>query len=372
MRVAPLPLAPRPYEGESISSWVRRMGARYDITADDLVRCILGWHFVAVSRAERLDHWADAQLEDALAVAARIDRARISNLRVVCDDGSASCWHRQGSAWCTECIRDDIARHGEVHERAIWRLGCCVLCPVHDLLVQETCCQCTAKARCYFRCAGGRLQLVCDACGRQPEPGSAASRAMAEDRTGAFGILPTPRIMHLIRNLQSDLLAALAGCPPRRAWGPVRSAKELIAVTRALTITTIRATGMGVEPRIDLFALASGQVRSPVYEPITLAALTSCAAFGVMAVVATFLETLAPGNNARHDRKPVEVTFPLDAPSFLAWLPERERNLLHCAAADWEGETGRAIRAAIDRTGMDDPVFRSGTRSAPYPWSHLC
>jgi hypothetical protein len=62
--------------------------ARYDIGADDLVRHKLGWRSFSFGRAERLDHRADAQLEDALAMATRVDAATVRRLRTVRDDGS--------------------------------------------------------------------------------------------------------------------------------------------------------------------------------------------------------------------------------------------------------------------------------------------
>jgi hypothetical protein len=63
---APLPMAPRPYAKEAISSWVKRVAARYDIAAHHLVSHLLHGHQVSVGRTERLDHCADAALEVAL------------------------------------------------------------------------------------------------------------------------------------------------------------------------------------------------------------------------------------------------------------------------------------------------------------------
>ncbi len=73
MTPPPLPLAPRPYPGEAISSWLRRIAARYDTLADDLARHVLGWAAYWDHPAERLDHRADAVLEAAVARATRVD-----------------------------------------------------------------------------------------------------------------------------------------------------------------------------------------------------------------------------------------------------------------------------------------------------------
>jgi hypothetical protein len=110
MRCPALPMAPRPYPGEAISSWVHRIAARYDIGADDFVRHMLGWRSFSFGRAERLDHRADAQLEDALAMA--VDAATVKRLRIVRDDGSATSWHRTTPAWCPACLRHDLVEQG--------------------------------------------------------------------------------------------------------------------------------------------------------------------------------------------------------------------------------------------------------------------
>jgi hypothetical protein len=114
-----------------VSSWVRRVGARYDILGDDLVEHVLDRPGRAVGITSALDYRSAPDVEAALANATRIAPAKISNLRIAGDDGSNSCWHRWALAWCPTCIRADLADHGELYERAIWRLGFCVVCPEH-------------------------------------------------------------------------------------------------------------------------------------------------------------------------------------------------------------------------------------------------
>lgn len=343
MTEAPLPWAPRPVQDEAISSWVARIGARYDIRADDLARCILGRRSTTMGRVERLDYCADAELEDALVKTARLNSVRLRTLRIVSNDGRASCWHRQGSVWCPECIRDDITQRGEAHGRSVWRLGCCVICPVHDVLLDDACHQCLAQASCHFRPVGGRLQLTCDICKRQVDPASTRTDTPDRNHIGAFGISLCPELRKLARSLQNDLLAALTGLPLKRTWGPVASAPELIAITCALTVAIIRSIRVAIEPRLDLFGLVSGRVRTLVYEPITLAALTQYAAMGVMVVIATVLDSLGSKRRSPHRWQPGKVILPMDALSFVSWLPEHERRLLHAVTA-WEGETFRSIK----------------------------
>ena len=219
MRCRPLPLAPRPYPGEAISSWVRRIAARYDIGADDLVAHMLGYRPFGFGRAERLNHRVDALLEDALAAATRVEAATIKRLRVVRDDGRATSWHRTSPAWCPICIRGDLEERGELYERAIWRLGTCVLCPDHDILLVDTCRWCVAEARCRFRGGNGRLKLACNACGHPVDPPPGSTEGLNDCDEGAFWLWQRAPVRQVVRDLQDDLQSALAASPPRRTWG---------------------------------------------------------------------------------------------------------------------------------------------------------
>ena len=348
MRAAPLPLAPRPHADEALSSWVRRIAARYDLGSDNLVRHVLGQRSLALGRVERLDSRADPELEGALARAARIDVARIQSLRIVKDDDVAWCWHRIRPAWCPECIRGDLAHQGEVHERAIWRLGCCVLCPDHRIPLEDTCRRCMAEARCHFHWADGLLRLACDACGRLVDPTAHRARASLEDEgAGAFGVRITPPLTRLVADLQGDVQGALAGSTPRGSWGLAGSAKSLVAAVGDLALCIIVVTRIKFEPRIELPELKVGQGFSPFYEPVTPAALPQYAAYGVLAVVAGFLESLAAESGPRRQRGPDPATALKTASSFVARLPADGRRLLQSWAATAERPAGRALRAVI-------------------------
>ncbi len=147
-----------------------RVAARYDLTADHLASHVLARRSIGIQRVEHLDHRADVELELALATTTQMTPDRIRALRIAGDDGSASCWHRLTLAWCPECVRTDLADTGEVYERAVWRLGCCVTCPVHGIPLEDRCSRCMAGARCRFRAIDGRLRLACTGCERLVDP----------------------------------------------------------------------------------------------------------------------------------------------------------------------------------------------------------
>lgn len=349
MRCRPLPLAPRPYPGEAISSWVRRIAACYDIGADDLVAHILGYHPFGFGRTERLDHRTDARLENALAIATRVECATIKRLRVVCEDGRATSWHRTSPAWCPTCIRGDLQDRGEHYERAIWRLGACVLCPDHDVPLVDTCRWCVA-APCRFLCGNGRLRLACTACGHPVDPQPGSAEGPDDGSLGAVGHSQVS-VRRVVRDLQDDLQAALVASPPRRTWGPVRFANGLIAAVRDLSLCMIVAMRLKVEPQVELPEPKPGEPYAPIYHPITPAGLPSRVAFDVLASVAGVLRTLGRGGDAHQRWRPDAGTDLMSAASFLAWLPVRLRKLLAGVAADWEQPAGDALRATIAKFG---------------------
>ncbi len=348
MRAAPLPLAPRPRPGEALSSWVRRIAARYDLGPDNLVRHLLGQRSLVYGRAERLDSRADPDLEGALARAARIDLARIQGLRIVNNDDIAWCWHRGRPAWCPECIRCDLAHHGEIYERAIWRLGCCVLCPDHRIPLEDTCRRCTAEARCRFQWADGLLRLACNACGRLVDPAVHRARASLDNEgTGAFGVRITPPLTQLVANFQSDVQGALAGSAPGGSWGLAGSATSLVAAVGGLARGIIVVTGIKFEPRIELPELKAGRTFSLFYVPVTPAALPQHAAYGVLAVVAGFLGSLEAESGPRRGQGPNSTTALTTASSFMRWLTADGRQLLQSWAAVAERPAGEVLQAAI-------------------------
>ena len=345
--VAPLPIAPRPSSGEAISSWVGRIAARYDITADQLASHVLKRRPVGIHCVETLDHRADVELEAALATAARMAPDQIGALRVACSDGSAACWHRLTPAWCPECVRVDLVETGEVHQRAIWRLGCCVICPDHDTPLEDRCNRCMAAARCRFKAVAGRLRLVCNGCDRLVEPGPQATSPADRTGRGAFGIYLTPSLTRLLGQLQSDLQAMLAGEQMERSWGVMRSASTLNTVVSDLTACMVMATRTHYETGIALSDPKPGSAFYMIGVPITPAALSHYAAYGALAIIAATLDSLENPGAAGHHWAPDGIGESLNACSFRAWLPADKQTQLSTRAMGWEGPVACAFSAAV-------------------------
>ena len=236
-RPEPLPLAPRPLPGEGGLSWIKRVAARYDLSAPEFLAWVRGDRGVYAPCATWLDWEGDAGLDRSLAAATRLDVARIEALRVAGPGApEAAGWARRLTTWCPECLRDDVARHGEAYERVAWRLGCCVTCSAHGRLLTEVCPACDRPA-CEFRPVGGRLRLVCDICSRVADArsgrGPSAGRAAYE--ASPLGLSSSLELTRLVAVLQADLLAALVGSPALAGpWASGLSAGRFARTVRDL------------------------------------------------------------------------------------------------------------------------------------------
>lgn len=326
------------------------MAARYEIAAETLAHSIVGQPVGTVRSIDALDYRADPVLEAALAVAANVDRNWITRMRRVKADGSSSCWYRQGHAWCPDCFRDDLERHGEVHERAVWRLGCWVLCPVHRRRMQSTCSrcdQCDRKSRCFYLPVSGFLRLGCSVCDRPVD--DRAGRAWLDDTRGAFGIMQTRSLVDLVLDFQSDLTAVLEAEQPVRAWGYTRIGQMLLTITTDLMLAFVLSTGMRVGTRLDLAKVERKEALGTWHERITLASLHPYLAFGLMAITATFLETLPAGTVASHEWRPIDRIELLGASSILSWLDQDGRRWLQTFSAGWDERTRRATCGANEQ-----------------------
>jgi len=161
-----IPLAPRPFPEESVRSWIGRVAARYDLAPPDLLTWLRDGAAVHVSRLASLDWQEDAELEHLLARAAHLDGTRIRALRPIVEvQPKPALWYRQLLAWCPVCACEDVMRHGETYERAVWRFGCCAACPTHRLLLADVCPVC-AFGHVGLQAVAGRQRLVCALCKR--------------------------------------------------------------------------------------------------------------------------------------------------------------------------------------------------------------
>ena len=214
-----LPLAPPAMPDEAPSSWLARIAARYDVSAEGLIRHLLPSEADVSGMIRRVDHVVVPALEAALAEATARPACNFVGRRLAgLSANQPAAWPRSNPAWCPVCAAHDVAAHGEVYSRAAWGFGGLLLCPRHQCLLISVC------PRCYRRVGyhpiNGRLRIWCWTCGAD------ADNALAPDRI-PFWPYGTPQqnrrcvtislsseTRPLLLRVQTDLVAMLAGARP--------------------------------------------------------------------------------------------------------------------------------------------------------------
>lgn len=340
----PLPLAPRPLPGEALPSWVGRVGARYDLSAPEFLACLRVDRGAYAPHASRLDRAADAELDRSLAAATRLDVARIEALRVAGPGApEAAGWARRLTTWCPECLCDDVARHGEVYERAAWRLGCCVTCPVHGRLLTESCPACEAPA-CGFRPMGGRLRLVCDMCSRVVDAwsdrGSAVGRTAHE--AGPLGLSPSFELARLVAAMQADLLAALAGSPALAGpWASGLSAGRFARTVQGLGAILLEPSWSHPWLPRRKEDRKGGFATVPVHVAFDLLGLVAAALTDVVTGSRTGIEWTRYGASGR-------VAGAIGLMSLIRHLGHDDIDLLRAGMPGWEPVVADAVQGAAE------------------------
>jgi hypothetical protein len=349
-----MPVAPRPLPGEAVLSWVRRVGARYDLTASDLIALLRpGAGSVFVSRVGGLTWQADAELDALLASAARLDVARIGGLRTVRVDGQEpTAWHRYSLAWCPDCLRDDLARSGEVFERAIWRLGCCVVCPTHRMQLIQTCPACTF-GHCRFEAVDGCQRLICPSCRRAADvlPRRDAMNGAAMRRPGLLGLLPGPVLTRSILAIQTDTIAALAGSAEGSAglWPPAMPAGQFATMVRDLADAFLSPWRLGNGRDARLLRDDEGEMAAR--GACAFAAVKAPVAFDMVGIAAAVVSRLVAGSPASIQAAECHGLVTRFVPVDLAWFTRTltidELEALCATARGWTPTSSAAALCAI-------------------------
>lgn len=313
-RARPLPLAPRPLPGEAMLSWVARLAARYDMTPAALLAELAEHTALGIGRIDRLDWHDDAELDQALSASADIDVWCIEALRVPLRHAlEAAKWSRGSTAWCPDCLRDDIRCRGEAYGRLTWRLGFCVTCPRHCRRLTRVCSQCGSGA-CRFQARRGRLRLACDACDALVD--QQLDRVLHRlPAAGPLGVLPSTELDRVVAELQAEMLASVA--PPRQRTKAARVTDAAVDNHLAVTVRHLgrilldaarvgacrplrlrdRSGGfaaVGVEVAHDLLGLVAAVLSDAIGEPATAVERLRLG-FPNIGVAPAGLATLIPG-----------------------------------------------------------------------------
>lgn len=160
---ARLPVAPRPFRDELLSSWVARVAARYGAEPLELMVYLGGRD----AGARQVDDVApDMGLLMLWAKACRIDPERLRRRSL------AARYPAQPRDWfltetvpvCLACFDADVAAGRDAYLRVNWRLAEQVVCPVHRTMLLDRCPACRGHLRPSLRMLNGLLRPFCRKC----------------------------------------------------------------------------------------------------------------------------------------------------------------------------------------------------------------
>lgn len=242
--MARLPIAPPVWPDESLSSWIGRIAARYDLTADALIRHLLRDEPDIAEMGRWIDICPCPPLEDALAAATNMPRARFAQQRLAGlsahPDGA---WPRKDPAWCPLCAAQDIAAFGEVYSRTAWAFGGYLICPQHRCLLIASCPLCLGRIT--HRPIRGRLRLWCERCDRFAD-NALPPRLIPfwpfgtpQQHRRCVTVRPTAEARPLLLRIQNELLAVLSGARSKRSWARGAKGTRILAVLRDLSFVML-------------------------------------------------------------------------------------------------------------------------------------
>jgi hypothetical protein len=175
MGPARLPVAPRPYRDELLSSWLARVACRYGLTAQELAG-----YFSGLSSPLPIDDGAPAAGQARVwAQICGIDPDRLQRLALSRRyPRRPRAWYvSRGPEWassavtgttpvCLACFTDDHAAGRDAYLRARWTFAERCICPVHGQLLHDRCLSCHRRLSVAFRLRDGCARPICSHCAR--------------------------------------------------------------------------------------------------------------------------------------------------------------------------------------------------------------
>lgn len=156
-----LPLAPRPFEDELISSWQGRVATRYALAIDDIDT----WLHLGVSISEDRDFDPNLGSLRRWARACRILSGIIEKLALCRHAAPLGYVHSsQRRAICPACLEDDRRNCRDQYLRRTWSRAETVACTIHRLRLRYFCPACFAGRSFRFEYRDGLAELICSSC----------------------------------------------------------------------------------------------------------------------------------------------------------------------------------------------------------------
>lgn len=163
---ARLPVAPRPFVDELLSSWMGRVAARYGSEPLELMVCLAGQAGSGAVSRQIDDVAPDMELLRLWAKACRIDPERLRRRSL------ASRYPDRPRDWllietvpvCLACFDADVAAGRDAYLRANWRLAEQVVCSAHQTVLLDRCRACRGRLSLSFRMLNDLLRPFCRKC----------------------------------------------------------------------------------------------------------------------------------------------------------------------------------------------------------------
>ncbi|QIE47838.1 hypothetical protein G5B38_21325 (plasmid) [Pseudohalocynthiibacter aestuariivivens] len=162
-----LPVAPRPFRDELLSSWMVRVAAQYGLETPGMSAWLAGQgRGVQPSRPVN-DIAPDPELLRLWARACRVDPVRLMRLSLTSrfsDRPLTWFLERPRVPVCLACFDADVTAGCDSYLRSDWRLAEHVACPTHGEMLRDRCPVCSGNLRVSFRMRGGLLRPFCRNC----------------------------------------------------------------------------------------------------------------------------------------------------------------------------------------------------------------
>lgn len=231
-----LPVAPRPFSDELLSSWMARVATRFGLEVPDLTEYLAGLGATLPVMRQIDDTTPDPELLKIWAWGCRIDPARLERLSLEPRYHNrsrdwVSGWGGGGVSVCLACFDADVVAGRDAYIRAGWKLVERVVCPVHKEILRDRCLECGAHLRASFRLRRGLLRVFCVKC-ECLLTGRGGARADRVDRAFTEGTLRFQRQVERIINGDEGHLALLEWTI-RTLWAPldrVGAARPVLAL----------------------------------------------------------------------------------------------------------------------------------------------
>lgn len=255
-----LPFVPRPCRDEIMSSWLSRIGCRYELEPDILLFRLDPAQGMGAPRG--IDWNISNQYKAYLAEAARLELSDVDKLDAAFLHPRwgpqwfawSSCAHNPWQAediygdefrwaWCSSCLTDGYRLTGQEYIRQRWIFACVSYCHEHREPLTNRC-ECGSSIRPIHVADGLQTRLICRFCGNPVRSPTASE----------------PRLQNHARDLQiafeKDLVSALDDDRPIHEWCGTALSDQLLTAVNDVVYALCTRPSYNARVAIEAFDIA--------------------------------------------------------------------------------------------------------------------